>query len=73
MNLELVDIDDIMGELNRRYDNMVFMGSRHLPDDYWDFRESQNGDRMSCLGMMQFFSTRLNIEMLRDMEEQHYP
>lgn len=65
INLQLVPTDELIGELQRRHDGMIFSAIRFTKfnGDYVVVRKN-SGHRMVCLGLLETLKQKISFEEL---------
>lgn len=58
VDLSLVSVEEIMKELWKRYDTLVFMGRRNLGNEN-DEIDYKFKDQVGCLGLLRIADTKL--------------
>ena len=69
LELELVETDELLEELRKRYDACVFVGVQERTEDFGFYDYSRHGDYLKCLGLCSY-ATKKVLKNLDDREEE---
>lgn len=68
--LSLMPLEDILEELDKRFDYCVFGGIKKRQENVDDEQSHWNGGSIQCAGIADFLNKRIMKQILKAVEEQ---